>query len=79
MTAAQDSDRRTAVYRRLKPSIDENYPKDTFVAIADDMIIATAASFESIVNAIRAQGRDPRQVLVIQAGVEYPEYVTIFM
>jgi len=79
MDAVQDSDQRMAAYRRLKPSIDQGHPKGTFVAIANDRIIATAASFDSILDSIRDTGRDPRQVLVIQAGIDYPDYVTIFM
>jgi len=67
-----------AAYRRLKGTIDEKYPRGSFVAI-DDGVIAAAPDFGSLEQSLLASGRDPREVLVVEAGVEYPEYVTIFV
>jgi hypothetical protein len=79
LDAVEHPDERMATYRRLKSSIDQRYPRDTFVAIADNDVIGSAVTLRSLQETIRTQGRDPRQVLVVQAGVDYPEYVTIFL
>lgn len=79
MSAAEQYDQQVAAYRRLKASIVQGYPNGSFVAIADDRIIASAPTFRELQDSIRSQGRDPRQVLVAQVGMDLPEYVTIFM
>ena len=79
MNTVESPEDRLATYERLKTSIDEGHPKDTFVAIADGDVIGSAATLSSLQDTIRKQGRDPRQVLVVQAGMDYPEYVTIFL
>jgi hypothetical protein len=67
-----------AVYRRLKSTIDAKYPHGWFVAIDDD-VIASAPDFQSLEESLCTSGRDPRKVLVVEAGVNYPDYVTIFI
>jgi hypothetical protein len=71
--------RHMAAYRRMKGSIDTTYPPGWFVAIADDQVVGTSATFGELERLLRGQGRDPRQVLVVEAGVNYPEQVTIFL
>jgi hypothetical protein len=71
-------DDRMAAYRRLKEAIEAKYPRGWFVAIEHD-VIAAAPDFESLEESLRASGRDPRKVFVVEAGVDYPEYVTIFL
>ena len=78
MNGTPDFDQRMAAYRRLKATIDAKYPEGWFVAIDDD-VIASAPDFESLEQSLRASGRDPREVLVVEAGVNYPDYVTIFI
>jgi hypothetical protein len=65
-------------YRRLKPAIDANHPHGWYVAIADNHIVASAADFRELESILRRDGRDVRATLVVQAGIDYPEYVTIF-
>lgn len=64
-------------YRTLKPTIDHRYPSGHFVAINSEEIIADAADFESLAEAIRQRGMQPENVLFVQAGVDYPEEVLI--
>ena len=45
----------------------------------DDNIISSAPDFDSLEQSLRASGHDPRKVLVVEAGVNYPEYLTIFI
>ncbi len=66
-------------YRRMKAAIDASHPQGWFVAISDDQVLAAAVDFHELEAMLRAQGRDPRNALVVEAGVDYPEYVTIFV
>jgi hypothetical protein len=66
-----------AAFRRLKPLIDQSYERGRFVAIFEGEIVADAASFEELEQLLRQKGKDSRQVLVIQAGVDYSEYAII--
>jgi hypothetical protein len=73
-----DRQRNDEAYGRLKETISRSYPHGWFVGIADDQVVGAAADFRALESKLRAQGNDPRQVLVVQAGVDYPDYVTIF-
>jgi hypothetical protein len=66
-------------YRQTKQAIDASYPPGWFVALIDHQIVAAAADFHELQGKLRAEGQDPRNVLVVEAGVDYPEYVTIFV
>lgn len=79
MDAAKEDSPDIAVYRRLKETIDKTYPDGWFVASADDQIVAAAVEFRELERMLRAQGKDPRNVLVIEADVDYPDCVTIFV
>lgn len=70
-------ERNRAAYGRLKETISRTYPHGWFVGIADEQVVATAADFRALESALGEQGKDPRRVLVVQAGVDYPEYVTV--
>lgn len=65
-------------FRQLKASIDRDYPRGFFVAIEEDRVLAAAADFQALEAELRSKGLDPRSVMAVEAGVEYPEYVTIF-
>ena len=77
--SSNDTERDNIAFRRLKPEIDATHPPGWFVAIANGQVIAAAADFHALERTLRAQGRDPRRVFVIEAGANYPEYVTIFI
>ena len=55
------------------------YPRGWFVALADGQVVAASADFQQVERELREQGKDPREVLVVEAGVEGPEYVNIFI
>jgi hypothetical protein len=48
------------------------------VAIARGKIIADAAGFEEVNSILHQMGHHSPEVLVVQAGVDYPVTVTIF-
>jgi hypothetical protein len=78
MIGHEEYERNQASYQRMKETIQQTYPKGWFVAIANDHIVGAAANFRDLEGDLRARAIDPRQVLVVQAGTDYPEYVTIF-
>jgi hypothetical protein len=71
-------EKNSAAYGRLRETISRSYPQGWFVGIADEKVVGAAADFRALESLLRTQGQDPRRVLVVQAGVDYPEYVTIF-
>ncbi|MGI8978569.1 MAG: hypothetical protein ACR2FY_05050 [Pirellulaceae bacterium] len=66
-------------YRRLKGAIQRTYSPGWFVGIANDQIVGAAEKFPDLTAHLRSSGFDPRQVMVVEAGVEYPENVTIYI
>jgi hypothetical protein len=67
-----------AAYQRLEESIKTSYAHGHFVAIADGAIVGDAVEFMTLHRALKAAGRDPRRVLIVQAGHVYPKHFTIF-
>jgi len=79
MTGNQEYDRNNAAYHRMKEMLRQTFPKGWFVGIADEQIVGNAASFQDLQCLLQATGRDPRNVLVVEAGVDYPEFANIFI
>ena len=67
-----------AAYERLKPEIDRRYPAGQFVAIYDGCVVANAPTFEQLFAGVKELTTRPRDVFVVQAGVDYPKEATIF-
>ena len=67
-----------AAFRRMEQDIKQTFPHGQFVAIADEKIVGDSADFMTLYRALKTSGRDPRTVLIVQAGFDYPERVTIF-
>ncbi len=68
-----------ATYRRLRATLDRTYPAGRFVAIDSDGVVADDSDFGRLVLALGNAGRNPSRVLIVQAGVEFPETATIFV
>ena len=66
-------------YRRLKSAIKAKYLKDRFVAIDKGKVVADAASFEKLELTLQRLGIDSPDVMVVQAGVDYPERAVIIL
>ena len=79
MTEAERHQENQAAFRRLKPTIDRNYPHGRFVAIDGGQVVADAATLDELLAALAALGKDPKEGLAVQAGVEYPEFVWILL
>lgn len=61
-------DNNQSAYLRLKPEIDNRYPKDWFVGIDAGRVVADAESFEALQTKLELLGHLSPDVLVVQAG-----------
>ena len=77
MDDLQQQERNNAAYQRMKALIAQTYPRGWFVAIADEQIVGAASNFRELESLLQAQGTAPQSALVVEAGVDYPDYVTI--
>jgi hypothetical protein len=77
MATPEEREINQAAYRRLKGTIDKTFPPGRFVAILGGQVVADGASVLEVCSLLRGAGKDPRQSLVVEAGVNYPDYVTI--
>lgn len=65
-------------YLKLKPRIDRAYPPGHFVALEQGEIIGDAPTFEELDDALTSSGKTSRDILVVQSGASYPEFIWIF-
>ena len=79
MDPTQQRQLNQAAYRQLRGAIDKTYPRGRFVAISEGKIIADADRFENLNLLLHQMGYHSPEVLVVQAGADYPEMVTIFL
>ncbi len=78
MVTAANRQTNQSAFRQLKASISSTYRAGRYVAISDGTIVGDAEDLESLCSKLRVMGKDPRHVLIVQAGVDYPEYADIF-
>jgi hypothetical protein len=74
-----EHDLNQTAYHRLKDTIRERFPPGRFVAIAGGQIVYDGAGFPEVFQEITARGFAPADVLVVQAGVDYPDYADILL
>jgi hypothetical protein len=78
MDPAQERQLNQAAYRRQKDLLDHTYPPGRFLAIAGGQVVADADHLDGLRATLKALGKDPARVLIVQAGAEYPETAVIF-
>ena len=78
MDPVQDRQVNQTAFPQLRSVIQKTYPPGRFVAISEGRIIADAAQFEELNAILHRMGKHSPDVLVVRAGVDYPETVTIF-
>ena len=79
MIAMNEHELNQIAFRKLAAFIGQSYPNGRFLAIAGVRIVADGASFGELDVSLHATGHDSPDVLVVQAGVEYPESAAIFV
>ena len=67
-----------AAYARLKSSLAKDYGPGRFVAIRAGEVVVDAASFSKLQSVLARMDIRPAQVMIVQAGAEYPETAVIF-
>ena len=67
-----------AAFRDMCDLIKKTYPRGRFLAISGGKIIADAADFKGLNSRLHQLGNHSPEVLVVQAGIEYPDAVMIF-
>ena len=68
-----------AAFDKAKRELNNRYPPGRFVAFDDGEIVADAASFDELTELLAAIGRDRPDVFVVQAGMNYPDEVSILL
>jgi hypothetical protein len=78
MDPSQERQLNQAAFRQLSSHIQQTYPLGRFLAISGGKIVADAARFDELNVILHQMGNHSAEVLVVRAGVDYPETVTIF-
>ncbi len=63
----------------LKRRIDTQFPVGRFVAFQSGEVIADADTHRELAEKLGAMGKSPHDMLILQAGVEYPESAIILL
>jgi hypothetical protein len=79
MNSDENREKNQTAYRQLKDTINANYPSGQFVAIDEGRIVGDAGSFPELVAKLESQGRHPPDILIVQAGMNYPEHIVILL
>ena len=66
-----------AAFQTIKKELGNRYPPEHFVAFDDGQVVADAASFDELTEALVAINKDRSDVFVVQVGVEYPDSVLL--
>jgi hypothetical protein len=66
-------------YEGLQQEIDRRFPAGHFVAIENGAVLADDATHRQLIDKLRSQGRSPQGMLIVQAGVKYPQSAIIFL
>ncbi len=74
-----NQERNRAAFEEAKDELSKRYPPGRFLAFDDGRLVADAASFDKLTEALAAIGKDRPDVFVVQAGVNYPEGVFILL
>jgi hypothetical protein len=59
-------------FESLKADIDRRFPRGRFVAVEGGRIVADAKDLRTLVETLTALGKDPHEIMAVQAGVDYP-------
>ncbi len=70
-------ERNRAAFQAAKGELTQRYPPGRFVAFDDGQLVADAASFDELTEALAAIGKDRPDVFVVQAGANHPDEVFI--
>jgi hypothetical protein len=75
---SEERHRNQEAFRQMRDGINQTYPKGRFVAISRGTVVADADDFQLLQAKLHDLGADSPDVLVVQAGIDYPDKVVIF-
>ena len=73
----RESEQDKTALREFLAEVDKTYPRGWYVAIGGGKVLAASADFHELEEMLVAQGRNPPNTVVVEAGARRPEYVTI--
>lgn len=65
-------------YSAVQAEVDRRFPAGRFVAVQEQRVVADAPSHRLLVEQLQSQGLGPKDLLILQAGVEFPDSAVIF-
>ncbi len=65
-------------YTEVLREIAQRFPVGRFVAVESGQVVADAETHRKLVADLQGLGKSPKDMLIVQAGVEYPESAVIF-
>ena len=65
-------------FRKIKPKLDQTYPKGWFIALEGEQVIADAPNFDALTGILLKMSKNPAETFMVQAGIDYPEKAVIF-
>jgi hypothetical protein len=77
MTSEEEYRLNQEAYWQVSETLAGRFGNGRFVAFAGGQIVADAERIQELDSILRAQGHDPREALVVQAGVKYPRTAII--
>ena len=77
MTATETVETNEQAFRRMKMAIDARFPAGHWIAFDGGQVIADAPSAQELRPLLIEAGKNPRDVLVVEAGADYPQFATI--
>jgi hypothetical protein len=73
MDRVHEMQRNETAFRQMEAGLAQAFPAGRFVAISEGRIVADAERLDAIRSILQGLGKDPRQVLVVRVGDEYPQ------
>ena len=68
-----------AAFEAMKDELLDRYPDGHFVAFDDGQLVADAATFDQLTEALAELEKDRPDLFVVQVGVDYPDKVFILL
>jgi hypothetical protein len=65
-------------YSAEKALVDQHVPAGRFAAVEGGAIVAQAESHPLLVALLAEEGRSPKDLVIVQAGTDYPASANIF-
>ena len=79
MTSTEAVESNEQAFRRMKMAIDARFPAGHWIAFDGGQVIADAPSAQELRLLLIEAGKNPRNVFVVEAGADYPQFATILV